>query len=43
MILGKEFNNLCNSAMAFTDPDVEAMECAKRMVGIRINDILKNN
>ncbi len=42
MILGKEFDNLCNSAMAFTNPDVDALECAKKMVETRIIDILKN-
>lgn len=41
-VLGKEFDDLCNSTMAFTNPDIEALECAKKMVDIRINDILKN-
>ena len=42
-ILGKEFDNVCSSAMAFTNPDEEALDCAKRMVDIRINDILRND
>lgn len=41
-ILGKRFNNVCSSAMAFTNPDADALECAKKMVDIRINDILNN-
>lgn len=41
-ILGKVFDNLCNSAIAFTNPDAEALDCAKNMVDIRISDILKN-
>ncbi len=41
-VLGKEFDNLCNSTMAFTNPDAEALKCAKKMVEIRKNDILKN-
>ena len=39
-VLGKSFDNLCSSAMAFTNPDAEALQCAKRMIDIRINDIL---
>lgn len=41
-VLGKEFYNLCNSTMAFTDPDAEALDCAKKMVEIRKSDILKD-
>ncbi|MFV0401542.1 MAG: hypothetical protein ACK5LX_13135 [Oscillospiraceae bacterium] len=40
-ILGKEFDGICSSTMAFTDPDAEALECAKKMVDIRKEDILK--
>ena len=40
-VLGKSFDNLCNAAMAFTNPGAEALHCAKRMVDTRINDILK--
>lgn len=41
MVLGKEFDNLCNSTMAFTNPDAEALECAKKIIDIRIGEILK--
>jgi hypothetical protein len=39
-IFGKEFNNVCRTAMRFINPDVEALECAKKMVELRKNDIL---
>ena len=36
VIFGKEFTNVCNGvgslAMRFTNPDVDALECAKKMV-----------
>lgn len=38
-VLGKAFDGLCSSALAFTDPDTEALNCAKRMVDARIRDI----
>ena len=41
IILGKEFEKVCNSAMSFTNPNMEALECAKKMVEIRMKDILK--
>ena len=41
-ILGKEFDNLCSSAMAFTNPDLEALDCIKKMISIRKSDILRN-
>jgi len=37
-IFGKEFDNLCNSAMAFTNPDAVALECAKKLVQVRLSD-----
>lgn len=40
-ILGKEFDNVCSSAVAFTNPDSEALDCAKKMVDIRKSEILK--
>jgi len=40
-VLGKEFDHLCNSIMAFTNPNSEALDCAKKMIDIRINEILK--
>jgi hypothetical protein len=41
-IFGKEFNNVCRTAMSFTNPDVATLECMKKMVEIRKNDILIN-
>ena len=41
-IFGKEFNNVCRTAMRFINPDVEALECVKKLVEIRKSDILKN-
>lgn len=40
-VLGREFDHLCNSTMAFTNPDKESLRCAKKMVEIRIEEILK--
>lgn len=40
-VLGREFDNLCNSTMAFTNPDIEALNCAKKMIDIRKSEILK--
>lgn len=39
-ILGKEFDHVCGSALAFTNPDAAALACAKRMVDARIDEIL---
>jgi hypothetical protein len=41
-IFGKEFYNVCITTMKFINPDVETLECVKKMVEIRKNDILKN-
>jgi hypothetical protein len=40
-IFGKEFDNVCITTMKFTNPDVETIECLKKMVEIRKNDIFK--
>ena len=37
-IFGKYFNNICNSVMAFTNPESIAIECAKTLVEIRISE-----
>lgn len=42
IILGRTFEGICNSALAFTGPDVEATGCAKKMVDARIDDIRRN-
>lgn len=39
VVLGKAFEGLCGSALAFNDPDAEALACAKKMVDARIGDI----
>ena len=41
-VFGKEFNNVCRTTMRFTNPDAEALECLKKIVEIRKNDILRN-
>lgn len=41
-VLGKPFENLCNSTLAFTNPDSEALACAKKMVLARKADILNS-
>jgi hypothetical protein len=41
-IFGKEFDNVCITTMRFTTPDTKTVECVKKMVEIRKNDILKN-
>jgi hypothetical protein len=39
-ILGKAFENVCSSAIAFTNPNAGMVKCAKEMVRMRKNDIL---
>lgn len=41
-VLGKAFDGLCNSALAFTNPDAEGLACAKKMVDARKKDIMAN-
>ena len=41
-VLGKEFNNVCISALMFVSPDGETLECVKRMIDARLSDIRKN-
>ena len=38
-ILGKGFDNVCVSTMAFTNPDTDALKCAKAMIEARKRDI----
>ena len=33
-IFGRDFDNVCQSAIAFTDPDAEAVECAKKLMNM---------
>ena len=37
-IFGKNFNNICSSVMAFTNPEPTAIECVKKLVEIRISE-----
>ncbi|GHU73557.1 hypothetical protein AGMMS49992_12540 [Clostridia bacterium] len=39
-IFGKEFDNVCNTTFRFDNPDAEAVECAKRLIEIRINSAI---
>lgn len=39
VVLGRAFDGLCSSALAFTDPDADALACAKEMVLARMRDI----
>lgn len=39
IILGKPFDGLCSSALAFRNPDANALDCAKKMVEMRVNDL----
>jgi len=39
IIFGREFNNVCHAVMAFRDPDAEALECIKKLLEMRKNDI----
>ena len=34
-IFNRDFDNLCVSVMAFTDPNAEAVECAKKLMEMR--------
>ena len=40
-ILGKEFDNVCGTAMKFESPNDITVESMKKMIDIRKNDILK--
>ena len=39
-ILGKTFENVCSSAIAFTNPNADMVRCAMKMVEMRKSDIL---
>ena len=38
-IFGKVINNVCISALAFTDPHAETLECVKKILLMRKNEI----
>jgi hypothetical protein len=39
VILGKEFDNVCNADMAFTNPDAKTLECVKKLLKMRKRNI----
>jgi hypothetical protein len=39
-VFGKEFNNVCITAMKFINPDARTLECVKKMAELRKADIL---
>jgi len=39
MIFGKEYSNICNSAMAFCNPEEAALDCLKKVLEMRKNII----
>jgi len=41
-ILGREFDNVCGTTMRFDDPDVDTLECMKKIFLARKKDIIKN-
>ena len=42
-IFGRDFDNVCGAAMAFTDPGAEALECVKELMMMRKSFIDKEN
>ena len=42
MIFGKEFDNVCSADMAFYIPNAEELDCLKKLLDMRKNDILRN-
>jgi hypothetical protein len=38
-IFGKEFDSVCNTTFRFDNPDAETVECLKKLVKLRKNDI----
>jgi hypothetical protein len=42
IIFGREFDNVCRTTMKFINPDVKTLECLKKIVEIRKNDIRMN-
>ena len=39
-IFGREFDAVCITAFKFINPNAEAMECAKKMVALCVDDVL---
>lgn len=42
-IFGRDFDNVCQSHLAFTNPDAEAVECAKKLMEMRKHAIDTEN
>lgn len=42
-IFGKDFEGVCNTTFRFVNPDAEAVECAKKLIGMRTHDIMKRS
>jgi hypothetical protein len=42
VIFGKEFDNVCLAILRFDNPNADAVECMKKIVEIRKNDIHEN-
>ena len=43
MIFGKAFDHMCSADMAFYMPDVETLECVKKLLKMRKNNIIKDS
>jgi len=41
VILSKEFDNVCCSSIAFSNPDAAALDCAKKLVDYKRQEIKK--
>ena len=42
-IFGKEFDNVCGTAMKFENPNADTVECMKKIMEIRKIDIIRNS
>jgi len=42
-VYGKEFDNVCSAALAFTDPDADAIKCVIRLLELIKHDIFLGN
>ena len=42
MIFGKAFDHMCSADMAFYMPDVKTLECVKKLLEMRKNNIIKD-
>ena len=42
-LFGKTIDHVCRTQMIFINPDVEALQCLKKLVAIRQEDILSND